>query len=238
MNDLYAGKFFSLVSCMNSGILLLIPLGFVFLILSALLIFLTGFPSREKKPQAFEIARSETKSILTCSQVQSPNAREPIGDEIPLFQMLRRRAKEFTDHLRKYYASNAMTQRLINRWNGEVLVSTKNTGGTFLRGGCLILNPKYETQRKGGGSVFDSEERLLTRLLHELAHTNGNGHDATFYDTQRWFLRVATEELKWKVAVNCRVCCYLNGLCSEAICPKCTWLETGCAVPTRCGDVP
>jgi hypothetical protein len=171
-----------------------------------------------------------------CTRAEQ--SREPEGAEVPLFDMLRRRAKEFTDHVRTKYPSRPATQNLVANWNGDVMVSTKNTGATFYRGKCIAINPQYETLRNRQ-TGFDSESRLLTRVLHELAHSTSGPHDRKFYDTQRWFLRVATEELGWTLAVNCRVCCYYaNGQCTPSgVCPKCTWLETACSQPSNCGDV-
>lgn len=71
----------------------------------------------------------------------------------------------------------------------------------------MIVNPYFETRRNGGEGT-DPMPRLLTRLLHELAHSSSVAHDAEFYDAQRFFLLVATEELGWELEVNCRVCCH------------------------------
>jgi len=162
-------------------------------------------------------------------------AREPnTPEETQLFEWLQSSATQFAEHLRAHYAQHPMAQQMLMSWNGKVMVSTKNAGATFNRAtGCLIINPYYETNKKQQGRStqggFDSKQRLLTRLLHELAHSWSGPHDAAFYDAQRWYLRVATEDLGWKVETTCRVCCHYkdNNDCSTA-CPKCTWIETGC----------
>lgn len=74
------------------------------------------------------------------------------------------------------------------------------------------------------GLPLDSKWRLMTRILHELAHSTGYRHDIRFYNTHRFFLKVATEELGWRLDVNCRVCCESSVPCQE-VCPKCTWEE-------------
>jgi hypothetical protein len=81
------------------------------------------------------------------------------------------------------------------------------------------------------GLPFDSKYRILTRVLHELAHSTGYYHDRDFYDTQRFFMKVATEELGWRLDVTCRVCCETSVPC-ETVCPKCTWTED----PKTCND--
>ena len=83
----------------------------------------------------------------------------------------------------------------------------------------MIVNP-YNT----GRGDFDDDERLLTRVIHELAHSTGIKHDKTFYDAQRFFLKVATEEMGIKLDVNCRVCCEATEPC-ETVCPKCIWID-------------
>ncbi len=166
-------------------------------------------------------------------------ARQATGAEVPLFAWLRQKGHEFANHLRTYHAANPMAQALLATWRGEVLVSTKNTGATFDRRiGCMIINPSYETKKKRAGPGFDAQTRLLTRLLHELAHSWSGPHNTNFYEAQRWFLRVATEELGWTVDVTCRVCCSYQGACTpEAVCPKCRWIETQCTLTKKsCGD--
>lgn len=157
-------------------------------------------------------------------------ARRPTANEEPLFQRLRQKAKEFVNHVRSKYPDDPRTQKLSS-WNGEILASTKpNTGATyFSRTGCIIINPTY-MPKSLRGSGFDPEGRLLTRLLHELAHTSSSDrkdpHDAVFYGVHRWFLRIATEELGWNLEVNCRVCSYSRLPCTAAaICPKCRWVD-------------
>ena len=164
------------------------------------------------------------KECAQTRQVQNETERQ-------LFLRLQTDAQTFVAYVQWVYPNDPRTQSL-SKWNGSVLPSTRPTGATFFPDtGCLVVNPTFESQRTGV-SGYDRYERLLTRLLHELAHSNvlARGHDPTFYDTQRWFLRIATAELGWKVQVNCRVCCGLEkSRCTpDTVCPKCTWLETNC----------
>ena len=71
----------------------------------------------------------------------------------------------------------------------------------------------------------DDYWRLVTRVLHELAHTTSEPHDKLFYDTQRFYLNVASKDLKWPVKVTCRICCHNKGQCSKQVCPMCNWIE-------------
>lgn len=167
------------------------------------------------------------------------------AQERQLLQVLRARATAFAQHLEANYPDDRRTRRLFRRWNGTVHMSSKDRGpiedqggGTFHPSGCLVLNPYNETRHanhskknkldgiKTPGTLpgMDDFGRLLARLLHEMAHSSGRGHDAEFYDAQRFFLKIASEEMKWPLVVNCRVCCHSTAPCREA-CPKCTWME-------------
>ena len=145
--------------------------------------------------------------------------------EKAVMSMLREKATEFAAHLGAKHPDHPFTKRLLETWNGEIRVSIKDTGASFNRvTGCLIVNPY-----KGAvpPDTVATDARLLTRLLHELAHSWHGPHEASFYDAQRWYLRVATEELGWECAVNCRVCCgdATPGGCVTAACPKCIWQD-------------
>jgi hypothetical protein len=184
-------------------------------------------PNSVPQPLPENFARS------ACHEPQE--FREPESDEeSELLNQLTAKITEFTDHLKAKYPDHPMARRVLENWNGEIKISTRKTGATFYRGnGCMIINPNYESTKKvaRAGNPVDSFERLLTRLLHELAHSWYGNHSAPFYDAQRWFLRVATEDLGWTIDVNCRVCCgYTGAICSkQTVCPKCNWLETGCS---------
>lgn len=177
--------------------------------------------------------------------------------EQTLLDVLRKRATQFARHLAEKYASDPRAQTFLNSWNGTVNISTKSTGATYYtRNGCMIINPytqksKKNTSKKNTekeqalakiqtpGTIpgMDDMGRLLTRMLHEMAHSSGIGHDAVFYDAQRWFLKIASEELNWPLVVTCRVCCHSKTPCTQA-CPKCIWLDSPdtCAATDRaCG---
>ncbi len=164
------------------------------------------------------------------------------AQERQLLQVLRARATAFAQHLEANYPDDRRTRRLFRQWNGTVHMSSKDkgteedTGASFSSRGCLVMNPYFERARAGRAKMLagintpgtlpgmDDFGRLLARLLHEMAHSSGRGHDAEFYDAQRFFLKIASEEMKWPLVVNCRVCCHSTAPCREA-CPKCTWME-------------
>ena len=161
--------------------------------------------------------------------------------EEDIVRILRDRMREFANHLKNKYPRDPRTVHLLKKWNGNVNLSSRTDhGASFsLRKGCMVVNPYSETNSKDPkkraelkklpttpGSIkgMDDLGRLLTRVLHELAHSSGNGHDKVFYDAQRFFLRVATEQLGWTLLTSCRVCCDATNPCNQ-VCPKCTWTE-------------
>jgi len=167
-------------------------------------------------------------------------SREPEDEELELFAMLNEKATEFADFLRQKYPEHPMAVPLLRWWNGRVMPSARLTGATWSNG-CLVINPYYENVKTRQGNpqtdVVDPVPRLLTRMLHEFAHSTTSSHNAAFYETNRWFLKVATEELGWDVRVTCRVCCFYDAAKGRRpcggpltiVCPKCTWIESKCS---------
>ena len=172
-----------------------------------------------------------------CKWARAPYSTEE-NDVILRLEAL---AQQFVKHVTATYPNDPRA-RALAQWNGRVFPSSRDTGATYTSG-CLVVNPTYETaklqQQRGQSATpvgFDDFDRLVTRTLHELAHTTSGLHDPLFYDTHRWFLRIATENLQWPIKVNCRICCGLDAPCRpREICPKCQWLETRCRKQTNCG---
>ena len=132
------------------------------------------------------------------------------------------KAHEFVGHLRRVHPDNQMTKTLVDKWKGEVVLFNipDGPGGRYSRG-CIMLNP-FKNMPPG---EMESDGRMLTRLLHELAHSWSGPHNAEFYAANRWFLQVASAEMGWKLDVNCRVCCHYDGGACRTACPKCHWIE-------------
>lgn len=176
-------------------------------------------------PASEQQASNDSLTYASCGQYARDVANTA---ESELLGRLKAKCTEFVNHLKQRYPNEPMTKEVVSRWNGEIFMSQKpGTGATFNRmTGCMIVNPYNETMKTGGpAGSFDKESRLLTRVLHELAHSWSGPHDAKFYAAQRWYLKVATEELNWKLDVTCRVCCYLDPLKCKDVCPKCTWVD-------------
>lgn len=79
--------------------------------------------------------------------------------------------------------------------------------------GILKVNPDR---------VRDDPAHALSTLLHELAHSTPARHDENWRDAFVYFLRLATEELGWRVALACPHCKHY-GVCAASDCPRCTF---------------
>ena len=92
--------------------------------------------------------------------------------------------------------------------------------GKFSRGdGVLYL----ATQRPDGTPL--PPEVVAGVLVHEVAHAATAGsHSAEWRDMYLALLRVATEDLGWKVALECSSCKFY-GVCHEYQCPRCAWVQ-------------
>ena len=172
-----------------------------------------------------------------CGNPRTENWRDPDNnDEHALIGELEALAYTFISHLKAKYPTNKYAKNLFATYGGRIRISTKGENGTKASGasfmpssGCMIMNPYFESKRKGvqsSATGMDSRPRMYTRLLHELAHsTPPLGHHQEFYRAQRFFLRVASTDLGWRLDVNCRVCCRTDGPCTKAVCPDCNWTE-------------
>jgi hypothetical protein len=159
-----------------------------------------------------------------CGQGGDSNRRPINGYERRLLAHLKLAMHTFVGTLKTKYPNDPRTLNLM-KWNGDIGImdTTKHiAGATFYPNtGCIIVNPYTESKSIGPDDYW----RLVTRVLHELAHSTSMPHDKLFYDTQRFFLNVASTDLKWPVKVNCRICCHNEGKCSKQVCPMCNWIE-------------
>ena len=160
-----------------------------------------------------------------CARV--PYVRKAKGkEEKSLLQYLGRRAREFAQYLAATYPAHPRVAGLLEKFSGDVVFGDRPNAAIFHhQTGCVVLNPYTKSKTQ-----LDTREDLTSRVLHMLAHTASLAHDPLFYETQRWFLRVASAELRWDVPVGCSACCTFKGACKDA-CPACRWTET-CPVAT------
>ena len=130
----------------------------------------------------------------------------------------------------------------LSSWNGLVLPSNRSTGATMQpKSGCMVMNVPYIRALKKNADS-DISDRALTIGLHELAHIypfwskTGDGHDAVFYATHRFYAEFATNPvnaLNFRLAVNCRLCTFLTDC--TGVCPHCMWQEPNTDCSRRVG---
>ena len=160
-----------------------------------------------------------------CGQGQDASRLPINGYERRLLTNLKLAMYTFVSTLKNKFPKDPRTLNLM-KWNGDISImdTTKHTTGAtfYINTGCMIVNPYTESKSIG---TPDDYWRLVTRVLHELAHTTSEPHDKQFYDTQRFYLNVASKDLKWPVKVTCRICCHNKGQCSKQVCPMCNWIE-------------
>lgn len=120
------------------------------------------------------------------------------------------------------YRNYEYTKAIQQNWNGSVFSSLQRTGGAVPGNKCIGIQLDYDPVDV---PLEMSAPRLNTRLLHEMAHVAApmGGHREPFAKANRWLVKVATEELGWRVALKCAAC-RRSGICRND-CPKCEWWE-------------
>lgn len=163
---------------------------------------------------------------VTCSVGKSmwfdPN---PSKYDLNVLQFMVDQGARMMQHLAAHpkYKNYEYTKNIRENWDGSVFSSLQRTGGvqnTETR--CVGIQLDYDPV----DVPFEmSAPRLNTRLLHEMAHvaSPGGGHREYFAKANRWLVKVATEELGWRVALKCAAC-RRCGICRYD-CPKCEWWD-------------
>jgi hypothetical protein len=134
---------------------------------------------------------------------------------------------EFVAHMHSTRASDVLTRNLLT-WNRNIeaysVLAEVTTGSHAVtigsRGESRCIAVAYDS--------FSSLPRMLTRLLHELAHVanpDADAHGPGFYRVFRTFLRVASEEMGWVLEATCRETCFPTekGYTPQTACPRCVW---------------
>lgn len=134
-------------------------------------------------------------------------------------ETLQRLALEFMQHCSRRHPTDKRVTRLVGTWNRTVLQSDfpgdpRTVWGTFNKAtGCLMMRMDRAK----------SMEEQLAIMLHELAHTSGQGHDDVWKEAYLFFLGVATQEMGWKVTLKCPTVCKSHAICARSNCPSCDW---------------
>ena len=135
---------------------------------------------------------------------------------------------EFVAHMHATRPKDLVTRNLL-MWNRNIEaysvlaeVTTGSHGVTMGdRGTSRCIAVAYDS--------YSSLPRMLTRLLHELAHVGDSlpgAHSPSFYTLFRSFIRVASEEMGWVLETTCRETCFgvaEKGYTPQTACPRCVW---------------
>lgn len=158
------------------------------------------------------------------------------GEDARVLAWTRAKVGQLVAHAREHHADNARTVALLQKLKDVRLMSRQEAGavpGSWRSGkfkhstGVLYVTP---VEQDGSART---EQSLLKTIIHELAHatrfkTAGeDSHSQEWKQTWLWLLQLATQDLGWRVEVKCAQCTYY-GLCDEAQCPKCVWLQNLC----------
>jgi hypothetical protein len=144
-------------------------------------------------------------------------------------RFLKKQISEFIKHLKEKYPQNELTEKLLIKYSDVQLLpymkgATKDTytSGLFDHtSGIIRIAP-----RDGLGNIR-SEESLNKSICHELAHgtrikyPGESSHSQEWKDAWKTFLKIAADELEWKVEVPCSSVSFY-GLTRQD-CKNCKW---------------
>lgn len=170
--------------------------------------------------------------MKNLSDASSISFSDSHGDERTL-RFLKSQIKNFMTHIRENYMDEETTKNLIMKYSDVQLLPYKGgtKSGTYTSGmfdhsnGVLYIAP-----RDARGTLRD-ESSLNKSICHELGHgtrfkyPGETSHSDEWKNAWKRFLKIATEELGWKVEANCSSNSFY-GL-ERKDCPKCDWEING-----------
>lgn len=116
---------------------------------------------------------------------------------------------KFIDHARAKYPTDIRFSTARSKWTGKILFFRALSSeyqvalGVYNQGTILINADILKNPAKSTGSIPNEHPSLIYLLLHELAHTNGSGHNDVWLDAFVAFLKVARDDLKWGCSEQC-----------------------------------
>lgn len=167
---------------------------------------------------------SRRKSSVKASLLSTPQTHDPSDNNTQnaTFQVLENSddqklfcakwesvLKKFNEYTRATYPNDTRFINAQSKWTGKIYffrAKSKDleTAMAFFSKGSIYVNANMFTTPGKGVNKTPNELPATTFLfLHELAHTNGAGHDDVWKDAFIAFLRVARDELKWGCSDQC-----------------------------------
>jgi len=159
-----------------------------------------------------------------------PHALNATQDEQNILDRLLNYAHLIQQWLNQNQPNSIYTQNINHYWNGRIVKLdpiSPDEGGEF--NGCI--NIQLDGYPSTGDYVLPQElleSRLVTRLVHELAHAAagpGTGHYKPFADANNYLAHIAADQLGLPVALTCGGGCQHSGICNRFWCKKCTWVK-------------
>lgn len=145
-----------------------------------------------------------------------------------LLDFLTTRGREFLAHMLAKYPADPRTLTLNKHWSRQI-VGYSERGDQLEGAWAKMYGPLYNKCIAYNMILNNSVPRSLTRMLHEMSHIAADpdgqeGHTPRFYETQRWFLGIATRELGWVVENWCRETCDVPKGREASACTTCGWV--------------
>jgi hypothetical protein len=156
-------------------------------------------------------------------------------DDEHTLRFLQSQIQTFVKHLRDTYPDSEYTKNLLAKFSDVQLLPFKRgsaphtyTSGMFDHSNGVL----YVAARDGTGSPRD-EPSLNKSICHELAHgtrfkyPGETSHSGDWKSAWKKFLKIATEELGWRVEAPCSSMKFYD--LQKSDCPNCVWDSEECA---------
>ena len=122
--------------------------------------------------------------------------------------------KNFLAKAEQLYPTDARVRKAVDNFSGKIRFATPKTkelqsavGWYVGSPGSIYLNANFfknVEKNTGKDPKDDSVSKLVFLLLHELAHTNGIGHDDVWENAFVFFLKIARNNLGWACSKKCQ----------------------------------
>lgn len=155
------------------------------------------------------------------------------GDEQTL-RFLESQVRAFIRHLKENYPESDLTRNLLAKFSGVQLLPFKkgSTSNTYTSGMFDHSTGTLRVAARDGAGTLRDEASLNKSICHELAHgtrfkyPGETSHSGDWKAAWKTFLKIATQELQWKVELPCSSIKFY-GLKRED-CPDCVWDAEEC----------
>ncbi|AGE56377.1 hypothetical protein PBCVNEJV1_645L [Paramecium bursaria Chlorella virus NE-JV-1] len=132
-------------------------------------------------------------------------------DDEHVLRFLRSQIRSFINHLKEKYPNDELTRNLLAKYSDVQLLPFKrgSTPTTYTSGMFDHSSGTLKIAARDGGGIMRDEASLNKSIVHELAHgtrfkyPGETSHSSDWKTAWKKFLKIATEELYWKVEFPC-----------------------------------